>query len=135
MSPPPSPLAKKLLIRPGAAVWLVNAPAGMAQRLEPLPPGTVLLDAPRPDVDTVLVFAAHAADLDRLVPQALASVRRDGLLWIAYPKGGAKAGTDLNRDLLHAAMAHAHGWTGVTLVAADERWSAMRFRPRELVGT
>lgn len=28
-----------------------------------------------------------------------------------------------------------HRWTGVSLVALDARWSAMRFRPRALVGT
>ena len=51
-----------------------------------------------------------------------------------YPKGGAKAGTDLNRDVLWQ-LVGPRGWTGVSLVAIDDTWSAMRFRPSDKVGT
>jgi len=51
---------------------------------------------------------------------------------VCYPKGGA--GTDLDRDTLHAAMAK-HELAGVTLVAFDETWSAMRFRAPDDVGS
>jgi hypothetical protein len=83
----------------------------------------------------VHLFVASAADLERLGARAVAAVRPGGMLWIAYCKGGAKAGTDLNRDLLHAAVERAYGWTGVSLVAIDESWSGMRFRPADQVGT
>ena len=53
--------------------------------------------------------------------------RRDKLAWIAYPKAG-KLGTDLNRDLLSAALA-GEGVQPVRQVAIDEVWSALRFRP------
>ena len=136
-------LAKKLLIKPGARVAVLGAPADIDALLDPLPQGATRVDLPgvrQPSAeplpaDVVLAFVQHADDLARLAPVALASVRRDGVLWIAYPKGGAKAGTDLHRDLLHDALDREHGWTGVTLVAVDARWSAMRFRPRALVGT
>ena len=52
---------------------------------------------------------------------------------MCYPKGGRKAGTDLNRDILWNLM-QGRGLVGVTLVAVDNEWSAMRFRPPELVG-
>src|SRR5215471_13796028 len=121
-----SPLARKLLIKPGSRVALVNPPAGYAERLQPLPDDAELVDI-EPGLDVLQVFVQDRAALDQAAP-ALRSVRDGGLLWVCYPKGGRKAGTDLNRDLLWAAMGE-QGLTGVTLVAVDETWSAMRFRP------
>ena len=55
------------------------------------------------------------------------AARRDKLAWIAYPKAG-KLGTDLNRDILSAALA-VEGVQPVRQIAIDEVWSALRFRP------
>ena len=42
--------------------------------------------------------------------------------------------TDVNRDKLSATLAPM-GWESVRLIALDETWSAMRFRPADQVGT
>lgn len=124
-------LARKLLIKPGSRIGLVNAPAGYAERLQPLPEGAELVDV-QPGLDVVQVFARDKEELERVAP-AFTSVRDGGLLWVCYPKGGRKAGTDLNRDLLWAELTRV-GLTGVTLVAVDDTWSAMRVRPVDQVG-
>jgi hypothetical protein len=54
------------------------------------------------------------------------------MLWVCYPKG-SKNSTDLSRDVLWKAMEE-NGLVGVTLVAVDDTWSAMRFRPIDRVG-
>ena len=127
-----SPLARKLLIKPGSRIALVNAPDGYADRLRPLPDGAELVDL-QPGLDVVQVFARDRVELERSAA-ALGSVREGGLLWVCYLKGGKKAGTDLNRDLLWQELGRS-GLTGVTLVAVDDAWSAMRFRPADEVGT
>jgi hypothetical protein len=126
-----SPLARKLLIKPGHRVALVNPPAGYADRLQPLPDGAEVV-AVQPGRDVLQVFVEDRAALDR-ESSALSSVRDGGVLWVCYPKGGRKAGTDLNRDLLWEALGRV-GLAGVTLVSVDETWSAMRFRPADQVG-
>lgn len=126
-----SSLAKKLQIKPGSRIALVNAPPGYAERLEPLPEGARVVDL-QPGVDVLQVFAHDRAELEGAAG-ALGSVREGGLLWVCYPKGGKKAGTDLNRDLLWAELGKS-GLAGVTLVAVDDTWSAMRFRPAAEVG-
>jgi hypothetical protein len=92
-----SPLAKKLQLRPGHTIALVNAPPNMAGKLEPLPERATV---------------------------ATTGVPRDAV--IAF----AKVESDLNRDVLWQIVEERHGLEGVTLVAVDETWSAMRFRPR-----
>ena len=123
-----SALANKLLIKPGRTVLLLNAPDGYSQSLEPLPEGARLLAEPSADVDVVQLFVHNSADLERYAETALRAVKREGVLWICYLKGGARAGTDLNRDILREAVERTYGWTAVALVAVDERWSGMRFR-------
>ena len=127
-----SPLARKLLIKPGNRIAIVNPPAGYAERLQPLPDDAELVEI-QPGLDVVQVFVQDREALDRAAA-VLRSVRDGGLLWVCYPKGGRKAGTDLNRDLLWEALGTV-GLTGVTLVSVDDTWSAMRFRPTSEVGT
>lgn len=128
----PGPLARKLQLKPGFRVAVVNPPDGYTGLLEPLPDGAELVEGGT-DLDALQVFVHDADELERLAP-AFGSVRPDGLLWICYPKGGRRAGTDLNRDLLWQRM-ETHGLAGVTLVSVDDTWSAMRFRPPDRVGT
>jgi hypothetical protein len=119
---PDSALLKKLQLKPGLSGAVINAPDGYLERIGPL------ANKLRPNLDFVQLFVRDKAQLERLAPAAVESVKPDGLLWIAYLKGGKKAGTDLNRDLLWAAMSPL-GVAGVTLIAVDDAWSAMRFRP------
>ena len=113
---------------------VLNSPAGYLEKLKPLPQGTTLSErAGKESLDFVQVFASQRADLDKQIRQAAKALKPEGLLWVSYKKGGQKAGTDLNRDLLWKAM-EKHGFTGVTLVALDEDWSAMRFRRPDQVG-
>jgi hypothetical protein len=126
-------LATKLLIKPDSRVLLLNAPIGYARKLAPLPTGATVTDKRGQPADVVVAFVRDSAELKRLA-SGFAALEEDAVLWVCYPKGGTKAGTDLDRDILHAAMAK-HELTGVTLVAFDDAWSAMQFRAPEDVGS
>jgi hypothetical protein len=125
-------VAKKLLIKPGTRVSLIGAPEGYPAALGPLPEDVALVAEPRPKLDVVIVFVRDSAALAGQTATLLRAVTDERVTWIAYPKGGRKAGTDLHRDILWQAMGEI-GWMGVTLVALDETWSAMRFRPADQV--
>jgi hypothetical protein len=51
-----SPLAKKLQIRPGNRVLVLNPPEGYLERLEPLPDGVELAGATGAGADVVHLF-------------------------------------------------------------------------------
>ena len=126
-------LVRKLQIRPGQRLLVLNAPAGYVDRLRPPPQGVTLSTRPNGGFDFVQLFVKNRAELDRLAPKAVKGVKHDGLLWICYPKGSAKVETDLNRDNLWKAV-DALGLAGVSLISLDNVWSAMRFRPAGSVG-
>jgi len=48
----------------------------------------------------VLLFVTTLAEAEKLAPKAVRAVKADGLVWIAYPKGGLGVKTDVNRDKL-----------------------------------
>ena len=123
----PSPLAKKLKLKPGARAAVVGAPDGYLERLG-LPAGSAAgttLDGP---LDWIQVFVADSAELAAVVPGITKAVAPDGLVWISYPKGSSKRQTDLTRD---------RGWEPLegsdlmwlSLVSVDDTWSAFGLRP------
>ena len=127
-----SDLATKLLITPEARVLLLNAPIGYAKKLGPLPDGATVTDQ-RGKADVVVAFARDTMELKRLAT-SFGALEEDAVLWVCYPKGGARAGTDLDREVLHAAM-EKHELSETSAVDLDETWSAMRFRAPEDVGS
>ncbi|MNM87219.1 hypothetical protein D3C81_993940 [compost metagenome] len=78
--------------------------------------------------DSVLIFFRSVLEVNERFGEAMRALKPEGLLWLCYPKGGAKAGTDLNRDKGWDVV-RAAGYEGVSLVSIDDTWSAMRFRP------
>ena len=119
-------LTEKLQIKPGQSLVILEPPPGVT-----LPAGTAALPAGtaggHPETASAVIgFAVLRQDLDRLGP-VISAARADRLAWIGYPKGG-KLGTDLNRDLLVAALS-TEGIQPVRQVSIDDTWSALRFRP------
>jgi hypothetical protein len=126
-------LIKKLLIKPHHRVAVLNAPPDLLERLAELPEGVDLSWHPDSVRDVVLVFATSSAELDRLANTAVTSVKREGVLWVAYPKKTSKVKTDLSRDVSWQPL-RGRGFEVVSAIAIDDTWSALRFRPVDLVG-
>jgi hypothetical protein len=113
-------------------VVVMNAPEGYLARLTPLPEGATMVD--QGPADWVQVFVRNKAEVDALAPRGIEAVRREGVLWLCYPKGGAKAAglggvkVDINRDNGWDVVLMT-GWGPVASVSIDDRWTALRFRP------
>lgn len=133
-----SDLAKKLRLQSGQKALAIHPPEGFAEELGGLPEGVEWSEVQEggsipADVeawDFIILFAGNAAAVRELAPAALQAVKKDGLLWMCYPKGSSKVQTDLNRDTGWGPVSDA-GWEGVSLVSVNGTWSAMRFRPLE----
>lgn len=126
-------LVKKLGIRPGQRVLILNAPDGYVESLGELPEGVELTHTREGRFGFVHLFVKDSTELDAFRPAAMDAVEYDGLLWISYPKRSSKVKTDLTRDVLWEMM-KGTGLRPVTQVSVDAVWSAIRFRPEEKVG-
>jgi hypothetical protein len=112
---------------------LLNAPDAFRPALRPLPDDVEIVEDSDDAVDYVHVFALNADQLNALLPDALRLVVYDGLLWISWPKASSGVETDLDRDLLTAALGEL-GYRPVREVSVSDVWSALRVRPRDAGG-
>ena len=130
-----SPLAKKLRLLAEHSVAVLNAPDGYVALVTPGPREVETELQPDQAFDAVLLFVKDADELRRMGPSAIQATRPNGLLWIAYPKGGKTVGaTDLpatpgwvQRDVL-GEITSVTGYKPVSFVAVDETWTALRFK-------
>ncbi|MEN0083937.1 MAG: hypothetical protein AAGC66_04135 [Leifsonia sp.] len=109
--------------KPGDGVAIVVADDADRALLGPLPEG-----ATEAEVAAAAVVATVVRSRDELVAryaEQLPVAAGSRAVWVVYPKGGR---ADVNRDVV-AGEARAHGWRGVSNIAVDETWSAVRVRP------
>ena len=123
-------LIKKLQVKAGVKLWLINVPRDIAEALtagaevEPVKPGE--------SYDGVIAFCETPAEVDSFARQALDGLPEDGLLWFAYRKGEAAKESGLSRDEGWQSLG-AEGFRPVRSVAIDDTWTGIRFRPKALV--
>ena len=92
-------LADKLQLKPGQRMLVRNVSSRYFERLvADLPQASLDLE----QADALLLFVGSLAEVAELTPGAIKAVGQNGLLWIAYPKGGSGVKTDVNRDKLAA---------------------------------
>lgn len=78
-------------------------------------------------IDFALVFAVNENQLNGILDDVLPALHESSKLWIAYPKSSSKIVSNLNRDCSWEKVVNA-GYQGVSQVAIDSVWSALRFK-------
>ncbi len=121
-----APLARKLGIKEGATVLLVEAPPGFEAELDPLPAGAEVLRAPVDNTAVALLFVTQRSDLARRFPEVAAHLQPAGGLWVAWPKKASKVATDLTEDVLREVVLPL-GWVDNKVCAVTDVWSGLRF--------
>ena len=122
-----TPLPKKLGIKPGAKVLLVEAPAGFEGELEPLPEEVWLERRQQGGpFDVIVVFVDHYADLKRRLPGLARVLVPNGGLWVGYPKKSSGVATDLVFETVQREGLDL-GLVDNKICAIDEIWTGLRF--------
>ena len=127
-----SPLTKKLGMKSGMRGLILGAPDGYLASLKPLPEGFTIFTKISGAYDFVEIFALRLSQVSDFAARLPKLASPNALVWISYPKQTSKLDTDLNRDIIWKEMNRA-GWPGVSIIAIDETWSALRVHPAKLV--
>jgi hypothetical protein len=114
-----TPLPKKLGIKPGHRVMVLNAPAGFA--LESVTPVTRASGL----ADVILSFHTERRELERRMPVLRERMEQAAGLWIAWPKKASKMPTDLTENIVRE-LALANRLVDNKVAAIDETWSGLR---------
>ncbi len=122
-----TPLPKKLGIKEAAAVSLVAAPQGFAERdLADLPAGARLVDGGVAPIDVVVLFVEWMAGLEEQFAAQASRLTPAGGLWVAWPKRASGRPTDLSENLIRD-IGLAAGLVDNKVCAIDDTWSGLRF--------
>ncbi len=119
-----TPLARKLGIKAGHRVALVDPPADLDESLGVLPEGTVLAHRLGP-ADVVLFFTTSRAALERARPALGDAVFPRGALWVCWPKKAARVATDVTEGVVREVVLP-HGLVDVKVCAVDAVWSGLK---------
>ena len=121
-----TPLTKKLGIKEGSHVLLVNAPKDFESELGKLPSDARFVNRANKAVDLILLFAKSQTALNDEFAKMAAKIAPDGTLWIAWPKKSSGVSTDLSFNNLQRIGLDA-GLVDVKICAIDDVWSGLKF--------
>ena len=114
-----TPLPKKLGIKPGHRVMVLNAPAGFAlEGVDPVRRASGL-------ADVILTFHTERRDLEKRMPVLRERMQQNAALWISWPKKASKKPTDLTEDVVRE-IALSNRLVDVKVAAVDDVWSGLK---------
>ena len=123
-----NPVLKKLMYKGQSSCLLYQAPIEFQQVVNDI--GVPVDTSPKGKYTWVIAFAKSLQEAEAIGKTVPSFLEDSAIFWVAYPKGiSKKYKADINRDTGHALMAR-HGLAGVSLMAIDDDWSAMRFKSR-----
>ena len=125
-----TPLAKKLGIKQGSKVHLVDAPPGYHKLLAPLPEGVEFVPRLAETTDLVHFFSTREARLAKALPAIRKKMRADAVVWVSWPKRAARVATDLTEDAVRE-LALPLGLVDVKVCAIDDVWSGLKLVVRK----
>jgi hypothetical protein len=122
-----TPLAKKLGIKEGFRVGVVNSPKGFKKELGSLPAKVKISvgDLLKP-LDLIILFTGSQRTLEIEFPILAEKLSVNGMLWIAWPKKSSGVSTDLSFDIVQPTGLQA-GLVDVKICAVNEIWSGLKF--------
>lgn len=121
-----TPLIKKLGVKEGFKVGLVNAPRSFVKALGKLPSKAKIVTNLTDGLDVIILFAPLAKGLDKQFAILAEKLSANGSLWVAWPKKSSGVATDLSFNLVQGVGLNC-GLVDIKICAIDETWSGLKF--------
>ena len=120
-----TPLAKKLGIKTGAKVMLLNAPDNYLQLFTDLPADVYFVSGGDVKKDVIHLFTKQQDEFLTVLPKLVKQIKPDGMIWVSWPKKASKIGTDITEDIIRN-FALEIGLVDIKVCAVDETWSGLK---------
>ena len=124
-----TPLPKKLGIKEGSTVFLIDAPQDFDETLGALPEGAALCTQPDSPCRLAIWFTKSREELEVRMEETLKSLADSGGLWIAWPKKASKVASDLDQNVVRE-IGIAAGLVDYKVCSIDRTWSGLLFTRR-----
>jgi hypothetical protein len=116
-----TPLYKKLGIKPEFECLFINPPSNYFSLLESKPTSSDMSDG----LDFIQIFSKDFNELAEVLNSNKPKLKKNGMIWISWPKKASKIPTDITEDLIRN-YAIEIGLVDVKVCAVDEIWSGLK---------
>jgi len=120
-----TPLAKKLGIKPGFNIKLINAPEYYFSLFTDLPGDINTKGDDHSSMDFIHFFPKSEDEYFNKLPELKKLLKQDGMIWVSWPKKSAKIITDITEDKIRN-FALKNGLVDIKVCAVDEIWSGLK---------
>ncbi len=120
-----TPLARKLGIKEGSKVRLINEPDHYFDLFTDMPVDVEFLNDKNIKKDLIHFFTKEAAALHQNIILLRNEIYPNGMIWISWPKKASKVPTDITEDVIRN-LALSNGLVDVKVCAVDEIWSGLK---------
>ena len=119
-------LARKLGIRQGQNLAVLNPPQGYDVVLGNLPAGVTVMHELRGRMDFIQFFAKDLKTLERRFRASKEKLKQEGMIWVSWPKASSGTRTNLSEHIVRE-VGLRNGLVDVKVCAVDRTWSALKF--------
>lgn len=120
-----TPLAKKLGIKEGFQVRLINEPKNYHQLFTDFPVSATIAKDDKEPKDLIHFFTTKKKELESSLLQLRNEIKPNGSIWVSWPKKTAKVVTDVTEDVIRD-LALKSSLVDVKVCAVDEVWSGLK---------
>lgn len=120
-----TPLAKKLGIKEGFSVHLINQPSNYFDLFSDFPADVKLLNDKSVPKDFIHYFTKSAKELFIELSALKPEIKPAGMIWVSWPKKASKIPTDVTEDIIRS-FALSIGLVDIKVCAVDEIWSGLK---------
>lgn len=120
-----TPLAKKLGIKEGFSIRIVNQPDHYFDLFEDFPENIDIRKEKKTKKDFIHYFTKQSKELDRDIISLKNEIVSNGMIWISWPKKSSKIKTDVTEDVIRH-LALTNGLVDIKVCAVDDVWSGLK---------
>jgi len=118
-----TPLPKKLGIKDGFCVRLIDAPADVVRELKA---ELEQCHDGKTSLDFAMIFTKSQSVLAKEFTRVAKQLAPAGMIWVSWPKKRSKVATDLSEDVIRSIGLKA-GLVDVKVCAVTDIWSGLKF--------
>jgi hypothetical protein len=120
-----TPLHKKLGLKEGLSVKLINAPDNYPSLISEMADKLVFKNKATSNLNFIHFFTNSAKELEAKLPLLKEQITKDGIIWVSWYKKSSGKATEVTEDMVRN-TALAIGLVDVKICAVDENWSGLK---------
>lgn len=120
-----TPLAKKLGIKSGFKINLINAPDYYLCLFTDLPADLYFESNEDVKIDLIHFFTKSMDEYKTILPDLKNRIKPNGIIWVSWPKKASKVQTDITENIIRD-FALQTGLVDIKVCAVDEIWSGLK---------